>query len=50
MDKNDNELLDIDFSRLDNLELSELLATLEGMNEVLKEQENLIKEGDYSEK
>ena len=43
MNKDDNELLGIDFSKLDNLELSELLAVLEGIDDALKVQEDIVR-------
>ena len=36
---------DKDLSNLDNQELMELLATLDGMDQILEEQEILLKEG-----
>lgn len=44
-----NDILDIDLSGLDNIELNELLATLESMDNVLNEQENLLRNGNNNE-
>lgn len=43
-------MIDIDLSYLDNIELCELLSTLEGMDDILKEQENILRNGDNNEK
>ena len=49
-ENNDNKIHNIDFANLNNLELVELLSTLEVMDDILKEQENKIKEGEQIEK